>query len=277
MYKSKALLLVTTALSLLTLTAYDPGKPGWKLDADGKIEMKDGNPVYLNANGQEMTVGSSKISELNAESKQHRERAEAAEAKLEVFKDIDPVVAKKAIEDIKKVDSKKLIDAGEVDKLKAEWQRQSDDKIGQITKERDDISGKYNNSLISGVFKDSEFVRNEIAIPYDFFESNFRSHFKIGDKGIEAYDKTGNRVYSKDRAGEYATPDEALRILVDQHPQKDSLIKAKDSSGSGNQGNGGGGGGSGAVVKRSEFAKLTPAKQAEVSAKARAGEVKITD
>lgn len=277
MYKSKTLLLVTTALSLLTLTAYDPGKPGWKLDADGKIEMKDGNPLYLNANGQEMTVGASKISELNAESKQHRERAEAAEEKLKVFEGLDPVAAKKAIEDIKKVDSKKLIDAGEVDKVKSEMRKEFDTQLIEKDNKLNDVTSKYNNSLISGVFKDSEFVRNEIAIPHDFFESNFRSHFKIGEKGIEAYDKTGNRVYSKDRAGEYATPDEALRILVDQHPQKDSLIKAKDSSGSGNQGNGGGGANSGAVVKRAEFAKMTPAKQAEVSSKARSGEVKIVD
>ena len=37
--------LTLLASSSLLLVAASDNKPGWKLDADGKIEMKDGNPI----------------------------------------------------------------------------------------------------------------------------------------------------------------------------------------------------------------------------------------
>jgi len=55
--------------------------PGWKKDADGHLELKDGNPIYLDANDKEMTVEHGTIARINGEAKSHRERAEAAEKK----------------------------------------------------------------------------------------------------------------------------------------------------------------------------------------------------
>lgn len=262
---------------LLTATANDSGKAGWKLDADGKIEMKDGNPIYVNTNGQEMTVGVNKISELNAESRSHRERAEAAEQKLKAFDGIDPEKAKKAIDTVANIDAKKLIDSGEVEKVKDNIKKEFEGQLAEKDKLNNDLQTRINNMEVNSVFKDSEFVREQIAVPRDMFEDSFRKNFKVGQDGkVEAYGKDGNRVMSKERVGEYATPDEALRILVEQHPQKDTILKANPGSGSNNQGNGGSAG-KGRTMKRSEFDKLTPVQKSETSQKMAKGEITISD
>lgn len=274
----KSHLLTTTAICLLAVMAFDNTvKAGWKLDADGKIEMKDGNPIYINTAGQDMTVGADKISQLNAESKGHRERAEAAEQKLKAFDGIDVVAAKKAIETVSKLDAKTLIDAGEVDKVKDDIKNSFTTQLNEKDKVNSDLQSKYDNLLINGVFSNSQFVRDSIAVPQDMFEASFRNNFKIGKDGaVEAYDKAGNRIMSREKIGENATPEEALKIIVESHPQKDTILKASGASGSGSQGNGGGNGGS-RTIKRSEFDKMTPVKQAETSQAMAKGEMKIVD
>ena len=50
----------------------------WKLDESGAIVMKDGNPVYVDSQGQEKTVSTDTITRLNNEAKQHRVAKEEA-------------------------------------------------------------------------------------------------------------------------------------------------------------------------------------------------------
>lgn len=270
------LIMATTAVNLLFASATNAGA-GWKLDADGKIELKDGNPIYLDSSGKEMTVGVDTIGRLNGEAKTNRERAEAAETKLKLYGDLDPKIAKEAIEKLGKIDAKTLIDAGEVDKVRAEILAQVN---GQI-KEKDDllasVQAKLDAKMIDEVFTGSQFVREQVAMPFDFFKDTMSKHFKIGKDGnVEAYDKAGNRISSKERIGEHATPEEALQWLVGQHPQKDTILKAQQQAGSGNQG-GGGSQGKGRVIKRSDFDALTPAEQASTALSAGKGEVSIVD
>ncbi len=267
-------LLMTTILSAMAFE----NKPGWKLDADGKIEMKDGNPVYLTTDGKEMTVGANKISELNAESKAHREAKEAAEAKLKAFDGItDPALALKALETVKNIDAKKLIDAGEVEKVKADIKKEYETQMSEKDKALGDIQSRFDNLQINSVFKDSSFVRESVAVPIDMFEAAFRNNFKIGKDGkIEAYDKSGNRLMSKERVGEYATPDEALKLLVDAHPQKDTIIKANAGTGTGSQGDAGTRG-KGKIIKRADFEALSPMEQGQTVASVAKGEMKIVD
>ncbi len=75
----KKALMISTAL--LLVTAYD-NKTAWKLDADGKLELKDGNPVFVDSAGKELVIDQNTISRLNGEARGHREGKEAAEAKL---------------------------------------------------------------------------------------------------------------------------------------------------------------------------------------------------
>lgn len=266
-------LLLTTLLT--TALAFN-NAAGWKLDDNGAIVLKDGNPVYLDNAGKEMTVAGDTISRLNGEARGHREAKEAAEAKLKQFEGIDPEKATKAIELVSKLDAKTLIDAGEVDKVKSEISSQYQAQIAEKDKALESSNNTINNMRIDNVFANSDFIRENIAVPRDMFEATFRGNFKYEEGKVVAYDKAGNRLMSKNRVGEYAEPDEAMTLLVEMHPQKDTIIKANAGNGSGS-GGAGGGTGKGRNIKRADFVTMTPAQQAEISGKVRSGEMSLTD
>lgn len=256
--------------------AFDPGKPGWKIDENGHVVLKDGNPVYLDSNGNEMTVGADTISQRNAEAKANRERAEAAESKLKAYEGLDPEKARKALDDISKIDQKKLIDAGEVDKVRNEILAQSKEQLDALKAENEKLQGKTNDMIRTNALRNSKFIQERIAVPFEMFAKSFGDHFKVEGDKVVPYGADGRPMNSKRRIGENADIDEAVEILVENSPWKEQILKAPDESGSGNNGNGGGRSGV-RRINRSDFAKLSPAEQASTAAKANAGEVAIVD
>lgn len=269
-----ATLLASTIIA--SATAFNSGKAGWKLDAEGKIEMKDGNPVYLKEDGSIATVDASTISRLNGEAKQHRERAEAAEAKLNAFKDIDPDKARAALDKVSKLDSKALIDAGEVDKLKDEIARQYTAQIAERDGTIAKLSGTVDQMTLETAFSKSRFISEQIAVPAEMFQAQFGRNFKIEDGKIVPYDASGNKIFSKSRLGEIADVDEAFAVMVESYPHKDAIIRAPNAGGSGN-GGGGGNRGTGRTIKRSEFDAMPAHQQAAHAAAAGKGEITIVD
>lgn len=249
---------------------------GWKIDADGKIEMKDGNPVWVDANGGESVMNGDTITRLNGEAAKLRKRAEDAETVVTKFKDLDPDAARKAIDMVSKIDAKTLIDAGKVDEVKAEITKQYEMKLGEKDNALKTLQSQFDNERVNNIFAGSDFIRDRVAMPREFFEAAFRSNFKIEDGKAAVYDKAGNRVMSKKNIGEYADPSEALELLVENHPQRDMILKANDQNGTGS-GGGGGTRGRGASMKRSEFDTLGPMQQAEAAQKMGKGELTITD
>jgi hypothetical protein len=248
----------------------------WKLDDNGAPVMKDGNPVFVDASGAERTVALDTINRLNSEAKSHRERAESAEVKLKDYEGLDAKQAREALEKLSKLDAKQLIDAGKVDEVKHQITTQFQTQLSEKEARLQALESKHNNLIINNVFANSEFLRNNIAVPRDMVEATFRNNFKVEDGQVIISDRDGNRLYSKERAGEFATPEEGLRILVESHPQKDVILKADIGSGSGSNG-AGGASGSGRIMKRSEFEALSGMKQAEAAQKAAKGEIKIVD
>lgn len=253
---------------------------GWKIDENGALVLKDGNPVYIDATGAEKVVEAGTITRLNAEAKEHRVAKEEALTKLKAFEGIeDAELARKAIDTVKKLDAKKLIDSGEVDKLQEQIKQQFAAQLAEKEAALNALTAEKNNMLISDIFKSSEFVRDSLAVPRDMFEATFRNNFKVEDGKVVAYGKDGNRLYSKTRISEYADADEALQLLVESHPQKDIILKAQTGNGSGNTG-GGGNRGAGRVISASDFAKLqvsNPQQAAEIAAKVGAGEMQFKD
>lgn len=252
-------------------------QPGWKVTEDGTVEMKDGNPVYIDASGREMLVRHDTISKANAEAKSFREAKEALETQLKDYDGLDAKLAREAIEKLKKIDAKQLIDAGKVDEVKQQIQSEYEKQLREKDSLADQLQQRLNNMQVDSIFSQSDFVRNNIAVPQDMFEASFRNYFKVEDGKIVAYDKSGNRLMSKQNIGEFATPDEALKLLVESHPQKDTILKADTGNGSGADGASGYRGTSSRIVKRSEFETLPPMKQQEVIKKVTSGEVKIVD
>lgn len=218
-----------------------------KTDENGHVVVQDGKPVYVHDDGKEVafdapaTVGT--ISRLNAEAKSHRERAEAAEKTAKAFEGIaDPAAAIKALETVASLDQKKLIDAGEVEKVKAEISKAFQEKLDASDARADTLEQQLYGEKIGGAFSRSKLIADKFAIPADLVQARFGSAFKVEDGKTVAYDAAGNKIFSRARPGELADFDEALETLVDQYPYKEQILKAKGPGGMGsNAGQGDGG------------------------------------
>ena len=214
---------------------------------DGKTyaEVNEhGLPIYVHDDGKEVahdapqTVAT--ISRLNGEATTNRERYEKAESSLKAFEGIeDPAAAKKAMETLKNFDDKKLVDAGEVEKVKAEAIKAVEEKYAPIVQERDAFQTQLHNELIGGGFARSKYIQDNIAVPVDMVQAQFGKSFKIEEGKVVAYGTDGQKIYSRARPGEVADFDEALESLVGGYQYKDSILKGSQSQGGGFQGGGG--------------------------------------
>lgn len=207
---------------------------------------EQGLPLYIHDDGKEVAHDASQtvatISRLNGEAKTNRERYEKAESALKTFEGIeDPAAAKKALETLKNFDDKKLVDAGEVEKIKLEAIKAVEEKYAPIVQERDAVQQQLHKELIGGGFARSKFIQENIAVPVDMIQATFGQSFKIEEGKVVAYGTDGQKIYSRTRPGEVADFDEALETLVGGYQYKDHILKGGQGSGGGFQGGGQGG------------------------------------
>jgi hypothetical protein len=231
-----------------------------KLDEKGNVVVQDGKPVYVGEEGKDIVFDAphavATITRLNGEAKNHREAKEAAEGKLKAFEGIDAVAAKDAIEKIANLNGKKLIEAGEKDAAVAAAIKPYQDQIAAATKRAEAAEGALASEKIGGAFARSKFIGDKIAIPVDLVQSRFGDRFELKDGKIVAKDSAGNPIYSKGRPGELADFEEALETLVDAYPQKDHILKGKNTQGGGAAPSPAAP--AGKTIKRADFGALSP-------------------
>ena len=215
-----------------------------KLDANGNVVVQDGKPVYTKDDGTDVAfdaVGTTQaITRLNGEAMGHRERAEKAENAIKAFEGIDPAAAAQALDTVAKLDQKKLIDAGEVDKVRQEITANWQGKLTEAEKREQALQQQLHGELIGGNFARSKVVAEKLAIPADLVQAAFGSAFKVEDGRVVAYDKQGQKIYSASNPSELAGFDEALDSLVNAYPNKDQILRGSGASGSGASGSSGG-------------------------------------
>ncbi|GAA2867397.1 hypothetical protein GGQ99_001299 [Aminobacter niigataensis] len=256
---------------------------------DGKTyaEVQDGKPVFVHDDGKEVAFDApgtvATITRLNGEAKGHREAKEAAEGKLKAFEGIeDADAAKKALETFKNLDAGKLMEAGKVEELKAGIKKAAEESVAAANKANaealaaektrgDKLEAALNGEMIGGRFARSKFVTDKTTLPGPAAQKVFGEHFKIEDGKVVAFDAAGNKLFSRAKPGEIAEFDEAMEILVDQYPYKDSILKGTGGGSGAKPGNGGGQGGK--TISRTEFEGLPHADRA---AKIKEG-VKVID
>lgn len=251
-----------------------------KLDDSGKAAVLDGKPVYVHDDGREVAFDApgtvAAISRLNGEARTNRERAEVAEHRLKAFAGIDdPQAAKVALSTVASLDTKQLVDAGEIERVRAEATQAVEAKYQPVVQERDALHGELVKARIGGAFSGSRFIADKLAIPADLVEARFGGQFRVEDGRVVALDGAGNRIASPANPGEPASFDEALAIIVQNYPYRDTILKGTGASGSGAQG--GGARGQGRHVSRAQFLALSPGAQAAVARDAAAGKAVITD
>jgi hypothetical protein len=232
-----------------------------EIDGVAYAELQDGKPVYIADDGKEIAfdaVGTADtIKRLNGEAKTHREAKEAAETKLKAFEGIeDPAAAKDALAKIANLKDKDLVEAGKVEEIKAAAIAAVEEKYKPVVEENASLKGALHSEKIGGSFARSKFIADKIAVPADIVEARFGKNFKLEDGKVVAYDQAGNAIFSKASPGNHADFDEALEILVDQYPYKDSILKGTGGGTGARPGNGGAGS---KTMSRAEFEKLDPA------------------
>lgn len=243
-----------------------------KLDDQGHAVLQDGKPVYVYDDGKEVAFDApgtvNTIARLNAEAKTHREGKEAAETALKAFDGIsDGAAAKHALEVVSKLDQKKLVDAGEIDKVREEISKGYKAQLDEANTKTATFEKQLYEEKIGGAFSRSKYIADKLAIPADLVQSKFGAAFKVEDGKTIAYDQHGQKIYSRTRPGEIADFDEAVETLVEQYPHRDHILKGSGASGSGASSKGGNGGQGNKSISRSQFDALDPVgKHAHVSA-----------
>lgn len=249
--------------------------------------LDKGQPIYVHDDGKEIPFDAkatvATISRLNGEAKSHREGKESAEAKLKSFEAITDVpAALKALATVEKLDAKKLIDAGEVDRVRSEAKtayeaqvKALDERYAPVVKERDDLQAKLIAGKINDAFSRSKFVADKLVPPPDMLQATFGGRFKVENEAIVGYDRAGNKIFSRLKPGEVASFDEALEISIDDYPYRDTIVKGSGASG------GGAGGGTGANGKktytRAQWEGMDTDGKATVAKAAIAGTAAIID
>lgn len=266
-----------TVLSLstaLTAVAYE-NKAGWKTDENGNLVTDaSGNPIMLDDTGKETPIASGYIQRINSESASHRREAKEAKDKLAKFGDLDPDAAREAIEKTKDLDLSKLIDKGEIDKVRQSIISQYEPKLTEAEQRLADLARDRDNLLRSNAFNSSKFLNERLAVPRDFVTAAYQDRFKIEDGQLVPVRANGDVIYNS--RGEIASVDEAFELFISERQDKDQLLRAPTATGSGSGGAGGGRGG-GNVMKRADYDKLAPMEKAAIGQKVAKGELKVVD
>lgn len=239
---------------------------------DGKTyaEVQDDKPIYLDTDGKEVAFDApgtrDKISQLNREAQGHREGKESVERALKAFEGMDAAKAREAIEKLGNIDAKKLIDAGEVETVKAEIAKSYQTQIDDLKNELASTKGQTADLRREYAFAGSKFVADKVAIPLPFLQKTYGSAFKEEDGKLVGYDANGQKIYSRANPGELASFDEALELLISADPYKDHILKGTTKPGGGAPNSGGGNGGGSKTITRADFNALSPdAQRAKVT------------
>ncbi|MDX4003521.1 hypothetical protein QYP09_25485 [Pseudomonas aeruginosa] len=209
-----------------------------KLDENGNAVLQEGRPVYVHEDGKEVAFDApatvATIARLNAEAKTHREGKEAAEKLLKGFEGIeDAAAAKKALEIVANLDAKKLVDAGEIEKVKGEISKAFQTQLDEANTKAQGFEQQLYAEKIGGSFARSQYIAEKMAVPADMVQATFGSNFKIEEGKVVAYDAQGQKIFSRSRPGELADFNEALETLVSQYPHRDHILKGTGAQGTG--------------------------------------------
>lgn len=212
------------------------------LDADGHVVVRDGKPVWVDDNNKEFVYDANEsnttIRNLNNEARSLRTRAEKAENDLKAFEGIDPAAARTALDTVANLDDKKLVDAGQVETIKAETAKAIHKQYEPVVAERDKYKAELQETTITNLFAGSKWVEDNVVIPPDMVQFRFSKQIKFEDDGsISFLDASGNALYSQKNAGAVLKGkeafEEAIQLIVDGYPRKADILKGVNADGSG--------------------------------------------
>ena len=95
--------------------------------------------------------------------------------------------------------------------------------------EKTTLTGKLFTAKVGSQFATSEAIKKTVLTP-DIAATFFGKHF---DADGTAKDDSGNVIYSKEKPGEPAEFEEAIGIIIENYPGKESILRGTGSEGGG--------------------------------------------
>lgn len=256
-----------------------------KLDEAGNVVVdENGLPIFIfEETGKEavekaVDVASlfTKIKDLNGESKEHRLARNEAVEKLKPLmesgiEDISLFLdeALKNKETVANFEEKDYKSADDVNKIKAGVSESYEEKIKGLDKIIQDMKSSGEQAIASkdvsirklmirGAFESSNFVRDNTVLTPELAFNTFGTSFDIDEDGdnnlsVFAKNRTGDRIFSLANPGAYADPEEAIELIIKEHPDSNSILKT--STGGGDQSTGPS---SKEAITNAELLKLSP-------------------
>ena len=223
-----------------------------KLDDAGHVVVEDGKPVYIFDTGKEVVFDAKNTTDTIQNLIRERDTLKSGNHELTEslvkFKDLDIEQINKDRETVKNLGDKQLIDAGEVERVKAQMAEvfETDKaKLNDVLASKDLL---INDLMIGSRFAESAYLRDNVILPPDMCRDSFGKNFKIEDvKGkpsVVGY-IGDNKIYSQTDAGDLAGFEESIQVIVGNYAMKDRILKSSDRGGSGS----GSGSGSGVASK----------------------------
>jgi hypothetical protein len=235
-------------------------------DVKGIAVTDNGLPIMVDDEGKETGIDAihllSKVPSLQEEAKNHRLKANDVQKEYDEFKEkyakiADPVKALEALTKIQDIDGQKLIDAEDAATLRKQLQAAHDKELEAVKVSAHASTEKLQaiidsqqadifDALVLQNFNTSQWFAGESPKTYFFPEaakSVFGKHFKVekdsgtGKNRVIGYhiggENDGQKIFSIERPGEIAAFEEAIHIIIDKHPQRDSIIKMSFGGGAG--------------------------------------------
>lgn len=182
--------------------------------------------------GVEGMVPSSKLDEFRTNNIELKRQ-------IEQFKDVDPKRYKELVDQFNKLNEKKLIDAGEVDKVVEQrvtaLRTEMEKTVKDLTESRDGLSNRLASVLIDSTVKSAAIAVGAVPTAVDDVVLRAKALFTLKDGEVVAMNSKGEVIYGKDGT----TPlgiDEWVKTLKTMAPH---LFAGMQGGGAGGSGHGG--------------------------------------
>lgn len=212
-----------------------------KQDENGNAILQDGLPVYVKPDGTEVPYDVNKaqktIHDLGRENQSWREKYQSANEIASKYKDLDYEEVQKALKIAEGLDSKQILEAGEYEQRIAAVKRPLEEQLAAAQQELANLRQSNAISKIKSGIAASPFMKQAAASP-DTLHTLLRDNFKIEQDGsVYAVDSNGNKILND--SGHVATVEEAVVVLMHNHPDLALFTKPSGNQGANVNSNGG--------------------------------------
>lgn len=227
------------------------GSGGEGGEGDEKKEPSEPTKKDSEADDEGKNKPTDKEAELLKEVMKKKAEAQKVKQELEELKaryiDIDPEIARKAINEQKEKETKELEAKGDFERLKARMAEEHAKEVDALKAKIAELEGAntsksqmINDLTVGAQFNQSQYIKQDLIYTPTKLRALYGNHFEIEDGKVVGYDKprgAAERTKIVDSHGNPVNFDKALEKIVSMDPDANYMIKAKSKQGAGSQPN----------------------------------------